>query len=304
MNLRTVRFACSVLLLAGCSSDGDDPPRFDVASWEAALLEHRSQKDEEFRTARDSPMAGTQYLKSEPADRVWLTREGRTFDLAYDEPAGANLELAKRDGVWHWSGRAFDVDCIVDDREVELGAALAVPAAFEAGGMHLRFYPSSDRVTFIVFDAERPEMTAFEHLLYYPTNPDLAVDARLVPIEEPDQLEVLTSRNLVKTFWRYAKIEFRVDGRDQELTAFKSALEGPGSEGLFVPFKDATSGGETYGAGRFLELDDPDGERFVLDFNLAFNPLCNYSPAYNCTVPPRENHLGVAILAGELTYPH
>ena len=87
------------------------------------------------------------------------------------------------------------------------------------------------------------------------------------------------------------------------MTAFKYALSGEGSDGLFIPFKDATSGRETYGAGRFLEIHEPDEERFTLDFNRCFNPLCNYSPAYNCPIPPRENHLEIAIEAGEKTYP-
>ncbi|MGB5294317.1 MAG: DUF1684 domain-containing protein, partial [Thermoanaerobaculia bacterium] len=65
-----------------------------------------------------------------------------------------------------------------------------------------------------------------------------------------------------------------------------------------------TTGRETYGAGRYLQIDDPASESLVLDFNRAFNPLCNYSDAYNCTLPLRENHLKVAINAGEKTYPH
>ena len=111
-----------------------------------------------------------------------------------------------------------------------------------------------------------------------------------------------TSRDLIKTFFRYAKIRFELDGTDLELSAFKSELSGEDSEDLFIPFRDATSGRESYGAGRFLSIDEPDNDRFVLDFNRCYNPLCNYSPAYNCAVPPAENHLAVPIRAGEKTY--
>ena len=113
-----------------------------------------------------------------------------------------------------------------------------------------------------------------------------------------------TTRGLIKTLYRYAKIDFELDGEKQELTAFKYGLEGDAAQGLFIPFKDATTGRETYGAGRYLQIDDPENELFILDFNYAFNPLCNYAPAYNCTLPPYENHLEVAIKAGELAYPH
>jgi uncharacterized protein (DUF1684 family) len=172
------------------------------------------------------------------------------------------------------------------------------------GDLFLSVYPSEDRVTFVVFDPERPEKTSFDHLLYFPPDRSYAVSARLVVHPKPDEIEMLTSRDLKKTFHRYAKITFRLDGKDQALSAFKSQLTGEGSNHLFIPFRDATTGRETYGAGRFLEIEEPDEEHFVLDFNRAFNPLCNYSPAYNCAIPPRENHLRVAIKAGEMTYPH
>ncbi len=116
---------------------------------------------------------------------------------------------------------------------------------------------------------------------------------------------MLTSRNLEKRFIRYARLSFSVDGTACTLMANPNRPRTqPADRTLFVPFTDATTGTETYPAGRFLDLDEPDGETMVLDFNRAYNPLCNYSPAYNCPIPPAENRLAVAIRAGELTYPH
>jgi len=75
---------------------------------------------------------------------------------------------------------------------------------------------------------------------------------------------------------------------------------------LFVPFKDATSGKETYGAGRYLDLepgrDRTQGEKWILDFNQAYNPWCAYSEAYNCPFVPTENWLEAPIYAGEKDY--
>jgi uncharacterized protein (DUF1684 family) len=88
------------------------------------------------------------------------------------------------------------------------------------------------------------------------------------------------------------------------LTALKTSLEGPDTDYLFIPFKDMTNGRETYEVGRFLDVPDPGQSDFVLDFNRCYNPLCNYSPAYNCPLPPLENFLDVAVPAGEKTYPH
>jgi uncharacterized protein (DUF1684 family) len=76
---------------------------------------------------------------------------------------------------------------------------------------------------------------------------------------------------------------------------------------LFIPFKNATSGKEIYGAGRYLDLElerdrTPDG-KWILDFNQAYNLWCVYSKAYTCPFVPVENWLEVAILAGEKNYP-
>ena len=284
------------ILAGGCS--------LDDATWEALLIEHRARKDERLKTSSTSPMAGTQYLKSDPAERVWLTRDGRSFELTYKAAPDASLLVEQSDGNWRWSAGEDGVVCLVEDVEITDGSTLAGPAEFVVGDSHLSFYPDEERVTFIVFDAERPEMKAFDGLLYFLPDRTYAVDARLERLADPEPVEMVTSRNLVKTFHRYAKIRFELDGTDLELSAFKSKLSGEDSEGLFIPFRDATSGRESYGAGRFLSIGEPEGDHFVLDFNRCFNPLCNYSPAYNCAVPPSENHLAVAIHAGEKTYTH
>ena len=279
-------------------------PELTDEEWTEALLEHRREIEEEFKTSKESPMAGSQYLKSEPGDEVYLVLRDGVFELADSPVDGTEIGVVKQDETWHVQRLGQDVAGLAGEEAVAEGTTLEGPASFDIGDFHLNFYPSETQVTFIVFDPEREEMQSFEHLLYYPPDRSFAVDAKLELIEEPDKLEMPTTRNLIKTFYRYAKIHFEVEGEKQTLTALKSALEGDGSKGLFIPFKDETTGRETYGAGRYLMIDDPTTESFVLDFNRAFNPLCNYSPAYNCTLPPHENHLKVAIRAGELTYPH
>jgi uncharacterized protein (DUF1684 family) len=77
------------------------------------------------------------------------------------------------------------------------------------------------------------------------------------------------------------------------------AEEGSNGERLFVPFADETSGRETYGAGRYLDLDRTSTGIYVIDFNTAYNPYCAYNPTYDCPVPPKENRLPLPIRAGE-----
>jgi uncharacterized protein (DUF1684 family) len=302
-----------LMLLGGCGPPepgGTVTPAPEAASelsdeaWTRALVEHREETDEEFRTSSTSPMAGAQRLKSEPADRVYLIRQDRTFALAYSADPAAVMAFGRGGAGWTWEDLSGDVAGEADGGPLASGSVLSGPASFDTAEFHVGVYPAEDALTFIVYDPERPEKTAFERLLYFPPDRSFAVPATLHRIPEPEEVEMLTSRSLKKTFYRYATIHFRLDGEDLELTAFKSRLTGEGSEGLFVPFRDATSGGETYGAGRFLDLEEPEGEDLVLDFNRAYNPLCNYSPAYNCPIPPRENRLAVPIRAGERTYPH
>jgi len=301
-----------VLLLAACARQGANPERVgqvdvsepDDATWTQELIDQRRETDEELRTSATSAMAATQYLKSEPTDRVYLTREGRTFGLAYAPDPAAEVAI-RRGESWTWEdvGKS-NVSCEIDDEAVPSGSTLDGLATFDIAGLTLGFYPSEDRVTFIVYDLERPEKTSFEHLLYFPPDRSYEVRATLVPIPMPDKVEMLTSQGLKKTFFRYARLRFEIDGQPQELVAYKSALSGEGSNLLFIPFRDATSGRATYGGGRFIDLEEPEGHELVLDFNRAYNPLCNYSPGFNCPIPPRENHLDIPIRAGERAYPH
>jgi uncharacterized protein (DUF1684 family) len=103
---------------------------------------------------------------------------------------------------------------------------------------------------------------------------------------------------------RWGEFRFEIGDEGYLLQAYKRDVE---EEQLFVPFRDATSGQETYGAGRHL---DPDAARnrtadgkWILDFNRAYNPWCVYSEDYTCPFVPQENRLAVSVRAGEKNYP-
>ncbi|MBA7567111.1 hypothetical protein ES708_08811 [subsurface metagenome] len=105
-------------------------------------------------------------------------------------------------------------------------------------------------------------------------------------------------------FLRWGEFRFKIGGKEQTLQAYRS---NPQEEMLFVPFRDATSGKETYGAGRYLDLE-PERDRtadgkWILDFNKAYNPWCVYSEVYTCPFVPIGNWLEVSIQAGEKNYP-
>jgi uncharacterized protein (DUF1684 family) len=289
---------------AGAASGTPEAEDGDVL-WATELAAHRAEIHDKFLSYGPSPIAGTQRLSAEsPTGPVYLTREDRTFAFADAPGPAAAMSLAKEGSGWTWEKRGDDVSCTAGEEPAESGSTVSGDVSFDVSGIHLGCYLGADWIACIVYDPERPEKKAFEHLVYYPPDRSYAVPARLVRIAEPDEIEMLTSLGRKSTFLRYARIHFELEGQEQALTAYKSTYAGEWSDSLFVPFRDTTSGQVTYGAGRYLDLPEPEGETLTLDFNRAYNPLCNYSPAFNCPIPPRENRLRVAIRAGEKTYPH
>lgn len=153
-----------------------------------------------------------------------------------------------------------------------------------------------------VHDADSPidagDRDRFAGLAYFEPDPAYVVTGQVEPPVNTDELLMPTSTGDQVTYERFGRVRFDVDGNTAELTLF--SLEG--EDDLFVPFRDATSGSETYGAGRYLEVPRPDHDHIVLDFNYAYNPYCAYSEAYSCPLPPLENWLKVPIRAGERVY--
>jgi uncharacterized protein (DUF1684 family) len=109
-----------------------------------------------------------------------------------------------------------------------------------------------------------------------------------------------TNKGTRQLFNSIGHFELSIEERTVRLGTYQSA-EGE-DPSIFVPFRDATSGGESYGAARYLDLEVEHDDRYAVDFNYAYNPYCAYSDAYVCPLPPGENWLTVAIRAGERKY--
>ncbi len=140
----------------------------------------------------------------------------------------------------------------------------------------------------------KAQKRAFKGLKYYPESPELRFDVEVEPFAEHVHVRMQTSTGDVQDYVKYGRFRFEVDGQPAVLTVYASE-----DGDAFVPFADATSGTETYGAGRYLELDYHGGNRFHVDFNQAHNPWCAYSPEFSCPIPPEDNRLLVPIRAGE-----
>ena len=104
-----------------------------------------------------------------------------------------------------------------------------------------------------------------------------------------------------RTAERVGWFDLVIAGVDCRLAVTRLLEPGVPKDSLQIFFRDLTTGEETYGLGRYLDLEEAGEGSFVVDFNRAYNPACAYSPHYNCPVPPNENRLVVAITAGEMT---
>ncbi len=144
-----------------------------------------------------------------------------------------------------------------------------------------------------------------KYLHFFPADEKFRVAARVERIYEAPWFSMETSGKEKKVYRIYAILTFRINDTSCKLHVYQSQqLMGlkEYADHLFIPFTDLTSGDETYENGRYIDMsiDDLENGYYLLDFNKAYNPYCAYgSDMYNCPVPPKENDLRVAILAGE-----
>ena len=131
--------------------------------------------------------------------------------------------------------------------------------------------------------------------------------ATFVKLQDSTGFIMKTSGTKDQKFFRYGRVSFRLNGADVSLTVYQNEqlMKDTAYENyLFVPFTDLTSGEESYGGGRYLDLEmnSIKSDFILIDFNKAYNPYCAYASGYNCPIPPRENDLPIAIRAGEKNY--
>ena len=147
------------------------------------------------------------------------------------------------------------------------------------------------------------EFSSFKGLEYFEASEKFIVKARFEKTEDAQIFMMPTSIGTTRKYFKRGVLTFEIDGKSFSLTAFQSETASK-DDSLFVPFRDLTSGKETYRAGRYLYVKASPGAEAVLDFNLAYNPNCAYgNEQFSCTLPPKENFLQIEIRAGEKVFP-
>jgi len=193
---------------------------------------------------------------------------------------------------------AADPKALFTLKDAELREATLGPGSIGVGRFTLRL--SHQRFpAIIVFDPRSPRFEEYKGLEYYPVDLSYRFVLPLRPDPQPDTLVILSTRGNQRRAVRVGWFDFRVGKARCRLEASRLLEPGVGEDDLGLFFRDATSAKETYPLGRYVDVEKlPDG-RYLVDFNLAYNPACAFSVHYNCPIPPRANTLKVAIRAGE-----
>lgn len=146
-----------------------------------------------------------------------------------------------------------------------------------------------------------------QHLHFFEADSTYQITANVSLLQGQKPFQMPTYDGTSKEFIRYAKVSFKLNGKDLELTLYRNMglmINPVYKNSLFLPFTDESTNLTTYGGGRYIDLDirDIKQNKIIIDFNKAYNPYCAYSDGYRCPVPPEENDMPVSILAGEKNY--
>lgn len=163
-----------------------------------------------------------------------------------------------------------------------------------APNISLQLVRREGRLAVRVRDSQSELLTSFKGKKWFAPHPRFRVTANFIAYEQPKIIEIRNVKGTAIESRFAGQLEFEILGRKFSLQANAEP-----SNKLFVIFKDKTNGLSTYGGGRFLDAELSDDNKVILDFNRAYQPPCAYSPHTLCPLPPKQNHLDVAIEAGE-----
>ena len=173
------------------------------------------------------------------------------------------------------------------------------PTILKLGSLLINVVKRGERIGVRVKDTESQTRREFKGLEYFPINPKWRIEARFEPYQPAKTIPITNVLGMTDNETSPGAIVFEVSGKIYRLDPI---LE-KGETDYFVMIADGTTGGETYGAGRYLYVSPPDtSNRVIIDFNKAYSPPCSFTNFATCPLPPLQNHLPFRIEAGEEKY--
>jgi len=270
----------------------DDAHQSEVEAWRAERLEGLTRDDGWLSlTGLHWLKEGRSKLGSGADNEVRLPAAVPAFFATVELSAG-ELRLQLAEGVAAtFDGKARQQSILAPD-------STGSPTVVEYGSVLFYAIERGERIGLRVKDRAHPALTDFQGLDYFPIDAAWRVLAGFEAYDPPKPVPVPNVLGAVGEQLSPGAVVFEHDGQTYRL----DALSG-GDDELFLIFGDSTNGEGTYGGGRFLYVPLADAEgRITVDFNLAYNPPCAFTPFATCPLPPLQNKLKVAIAAGEKKY--
>ncbi len=258
-------------------------------------------------------------LKGLDSDTGWLTLAGLHFLKEGAQTAGSaegnDLKLAERAppklgtfalaaGKVHFTAapgaEVKESGAPVQELDLKSDDGAAEPTVITSGTFSFFIIKRNDRFAIRVRDTQSKARRAFHGIEAFPVDAKWRVQARWEPLAQPQKIPIPTILGTIDQMDSTGVAVFQLEGKEQRL---QPVIE-EGEKRLFFIFADATTGKETYGAGRFLYADVAKDGMVSLDFNQSYNPPCAFTPYATCPLPPEQNKLAVAVRAGEKNYAH
>ena len=149
---------------------------------------------------------------------------------------------------------------------------------------------------------KKRDLKNFRGLDFFTYDSTYLVTAKLTKTPKEKPFMMLTTTDMMVEYIKYGTVSFELLNNQYSLDIYKN-LEDPNErDNLFLPFLDDTNGNESYGGGRYINLDIAQVDNLIIDFNSAFNPYCVYDEKYSCPIVPRENYLPLEIKAGVMNF--
>ncbi|UPQ79072.1 DUF1684 domain-containing protein [Flavobacterium azooxidireducens] len=148
---------------------------------------------------------------------------------------------------------------------------------------------------------KKKDLAVFKELEFFTINEKYFVTAKFIRTKKEKPFEMKTTTSRKPIYVKYGELHFEIDGKPCQLNVYQNVEFSKIDEyknSLFLPFTDYTSGVESYGGGRYIDLEIQKGKNWTVDFNQAYNPYCAYNEVYSCPIVPQENDLKLEIKAG------
>jgi uncharacterized protein (DUF1684 family) len=300
--MRKASVLCSLLLATGLAADGPSRPvQLSNDAADGARREIQRDRDDTQKWLRTDATSYLATIHRRDFDQKEVLSLGRSSDndVRIDDPTVSAHHL--RVSV---IGDRFQVDAV--DAEARFGVgkemkrtALLEPYTIRVGRFVVRL--SHQRFpALIVFDPMSPRFKEYKGFKYFPIDLAYRFELPLTPNPRAETVVIMSTRGSRRRAQRLGWFDFLVDGKACRLEAVRLLEPGVGETDISVFFRDATTGKTTYQLGRYVDVKPLANDRYLLDFNFAYNPACAVSDHYNCPIPPRANTLDVAIPAGEM----